>query len=108
MSAQIQGQMSPSARRFLARKLLRGAVVLGLAAGSIFGFVSTAVATSSASQSTSSEFEYVTVSAGQTLWGLAESLAPNTNPQDWMQEVVNLNNLSSTDLIPGQRIAVPQ
>jgi len=48
------------------------------------------------------------VSAGQTLWGLAESLAPNTNPQDWMQEVVNLNNLSSTDLIPGQRIAVPQ
>jgi LysM repeat protein len=108
MSAQIQGQVSPSARRFLARKLLRGAVVLGLAGGSIFGFVSTAVATSSASQSASSEFEYVTVSAGQTLWGLAESLAPNSNPQDWMQEVVNLNNLSSTDLTPGQRIAVPQ
>lgn len=103
MSAQIQGQMSPSARKFL-----RGAVVLGLAAGSIFGFVSTAVATSSTSQSASSDFEYVTVSAGQTLWGLAESLAPNTNPQDWMQEVVNLNNLSTTDLIPGQRIAVPQ
>ena len=103
MSAQIQGQMSPSARKFL-----RGAVVLGLAAGSIFGFVSTAVATSSTSQSASSDFEYVTVSAGQTLWGLAESLAPNTNPQDWMQDVVNLNNLSSTDLIPGQRIAVPQ
>ena len=103
MSAQIQGQMSPSARKFL-----RGAVVLGLAAGSIFGFVSTAVATGSTSQSASSDFEYVTVSAGQTLWGLAESLAPNTNPQDWMQEVVNLNNLSTTDLIPGQRIAVPQ
>jgi LysM repeat protein len=82
-----------------------------LAAGSIFGFVSTAVATGSAansSQAVSSNFDYVTISAGQTLWGLAESLAPNTNPQDWMQEVVNLNNLSSTDLIPGQRIAVPQ
>jgi hypothetical protein len=64
MSAQIQGQMSPSARKFL-----RGAVVLGLAAGSIFGFVSTAVATGSASLSASSDFEYVTVSAGQTLWG---------------------------------------
>jgi hypothetical protein len=106
MSAQIQGQMSPSARKFL-----RSTVVLGLAAASIFGFVTTAMATGSAansSQAASSNFEYVTISAGQTLWGLAESMAPNTNPQDWMQEVVNLNNLTSTDLIPGQRIAVPQ
>lgn len=102
MSAKIQGQISPSARKFL-----RGVVVLSLAAGSIFGFVTTATATASNSAS-SSNFEYVTISAGQTLWGLAESLAPGTNPQDWMQEVVNLNNLTSTDLIPGQRIAVPQ
>ncbi|CAB4609727.1 unannotated protein [freshwater metagenome] len=89
-----------------ARKFFRTAVVVAIATTSIFGFVNTAAANSQTSSS-AAKFEYVTVSAGQTLWDLAEQIAPNTDPQDWMQDVVNLNGLTSTDLKPGQRIALP-
>jgi LysM repeat protein len=92
---------TPAARRFF-----RTAVVVAIATTSIFGFVNTAAANSQTSSS-AAKFEYVTVSAGQTLWDLAEQIAPNTDPQDWMQDVVNLNGLTSTDLRPGQRIAIP-
>ena len=92
---------TPAARRFF-----RTAVVVAIATTSIFGFVNTAAANSQTSSS-AAKFEYVTVSAGQTLWDLAEQIAPNTDPQDWMQDVVNLNGLTSTDLKPGQRLALP-
>ncbi len=89
-----------------ARKFFRTAVVVAIAATSIFGFVNTAAANSQTGSSTA-KFEYITVSARQALWDLAEQIAPNTDPQDWMQDVVNLNGLTSTDLKPGQRIAIP-
>jgi LysM repeat protein len=88
-----------------ARKFFRTAVVVAIATSSLFGFVNGAAANSKAG---SAEFEYVTISAGQTLWSLAEELAPNSDPQDFMQEVVNLNGLTSTDLKPGQRLALPR
>ena len=88
-----------------ARKFFRSAVIVAFAATSVFGFVSTAAANNSASNP--ADFEYVTIEAGQTLWDLAEQVAPGTNPQDWMQDVVNLNGLTSTDLKPGQRLALP-
>jgi hypothetical protein len=88
-----------------ARKFFRTAVVVAIASASIFGFVNGAAANSKAG---SAQFEYVTISAGQNLWSLAEQLAPNKDPQDWMQEVVNLNGLTTTDLQPGQRIAIPE
>jgi hypothetical protein len=88
-----------------ARKFFRSAVIVAIAATSVFGFVSTAAANNSAANS--ADFEYITVESGQTLWDLAEQVAPRSNPQDWMQDVVNLNGLTSTDLQPGQRIALP-
>lgn len=88
-----------------ARKFFRSAVIVAIAATSVFGFVSTAAANNSASKS--ADFQYITVESGQTLWDLAEQVAPESNPQDWMQDVVNLNGLTSTDLKPGQRIALP-
>ena len=87
-----------------ARKFFRGAVIVAIATTSVFGFVSTATANNSSAKAT---FEYITIESGQTLWDLAEKVAPEQNTQDWMQEVVNLNGLTSTDLQPGQRIALP-
>ena len=52
-------------------------------------------------------FNYVTVSAGQTLWGLAKVHAKNESQRDWIAELVELNNLASTDLLPGQKLALP-
>ncbi len=55
----------------------------------------------------SADFEYVTVAGGQSLWGIAESLAPEADPRDVIAEIMSLNQLSSSSVQPGQRIAIP-
>lgn len=63
-----------------------------------------AIATSETSKS---EFTYVTVLAGQSLWQIAAKVAPNQDPRDFIAAVVSLNGLTSADVTPGQRIALP-
>lgn len=63
-----------------------------------------ATATSTASKA---DFTYVTVLAGQSLWQIASKVAPNEDPRDFIAAVVSLNGLSSADVTPGQRIALP-
>lgn len=104
MTTGKQASLTPAARKFI-----RQAIVVAIAGASVFGFgnaafIGGAVANS---ESSSVQYDYVTIEAGQTLWDLAEDVAPNQNPQDWMQDLVNLNGLTSTDLQPGQRIALP-
>lgn len=54
-------------------------------------------------------FEYVTVHAGQSLWDLADRYAGSeVNQREWIASLVELNNLTSNDLQPGQRIALPK
>lgn len=57
--------------------------------------------------STGQTFEYVTVEAGQSLWQLAESLAPAADPRDVIADIVSLNQLADTSIEPGQRLAIP-
>ncbi|GAB3124526.1 LysM peptidoglycan-binding domain-containing protein [Glaciibacter psychrotolerans] len=52
-------------------------------------------------------FSYVTITAGQSLWQLAERLAPHDDPRDVIAEIVALNQLDSADVVPGQRLALP-
>jgi hypothetical protein len=50
----------------------------------------------------------VTVAQGESLWSLAEELAPtNQDPREWIYEVTKLNGLESSDLTPGMRLTVP-
>lgn len=53
------------------------------------------------------EFDYLTVKAGQSLWVIAETLAPEADPRDVIAEIMSLNQLSESSVQPGQRIAVP-
>jgi LysM repeat protein len=53
------------------------------------------------------QFTYVTVSAGESLWQLAEEIAPTADPRDVVADIVNLNQLSSEEVQPGQRLALP-
>jgi LysM repeat protein len=54
------------------------------------------------------KFDYVTVSAGDTLWSIAqENVSSGNDARDYMYELATLNNLESADLTPGQRIALP-
>ena len=52
-------------------------------------------------------FDYVTIEAGQSLWQLAETIAPSQDPRDVIADIVNLNQLASEAVQPGQRLALP-
>ena len=52
-------------------------------------------------------FQYVTVSSGETLWQLAGELAPTADPREVIDQIVQLNQLSSPDVFSGQELAIP-
>jgi hypothetical protein len=52
-------------------------------------------------------FEYVTVDAGQSLWQVAESIAPTADPRDVIDSIVRFNHLESADVYAGQELAIP-
>jgi LysM repeat protein len=79
--------------------LVLGSVVLAVNGGG-----AAAEGTSAAGATT---FEYVTVDSGQSLWELAQSIAPKQDPRDVVADIVNLNQLQSEAVQPGQRLALP-
>lgn len=52
-------------------------------------------------------FHTVTIQSGESLWQLAEEQAPNSDPRDFVQDVVDLNNLPSAAVQAGQKLAIP-
>ncbi|GAA0991982.1 LysM peptidoglycan-binding domain-containing protein [Subtercola frigoramans] len=91
----------------------RGRVLLGtvaslaligtLAALALFGGAP-AIATSNESSST---FTYITVQSGQSLWSIAQSIDPSGDPRDVIAAIESLNQLPSSDVQQGQRLALP-
>lgn len=53
------------------------------------------------------EYTYVSVVAGQSLWSLAGEIAPTADPRDVVIGILEFNGMSSADLVPGQRLALP-
>lgn len=49
----------------------------------------------------------VTIHSGQTLWDVATSDAPSSAPQDVVDRIQQLNNISDAALYPGERLVVP-
>lgn len=50
----------------------------------------------------------ITVNNGQTLWGLAEEYAPQSQDlREWIYEVQQLNDLETATLFPGMQLTVP-
>jgi hypothetical protein len=52
-------------------------------------------------------FQYVTVEPGQSLWQVAESIAPNADPRDVISDIVRLNQLDGSVVHPGEQLAIP-
>src|SRR5690606_2363556 len=52
-------------------------------------------------------FEFVTVETGQSLWQLAEQVAPAADPRDVIAAIMKVNQLSSPDVYAGQELALP-
>ena len=92
-------------------RLVLTSLVVGplVVAGVIGGVVAGVNATSAIATSSSStvEFDYLTINAGDSLWQVAERIAPASDPRDVIADIVSLNQLSSSSVEPGQRIAIP-
>jgi hypothetical protein len=54
-----------------------------------------------------SSFRYLTVQPGESLWSIAQRVAPRSDPRDVIAAFVDLNGLSSGMVQAGERLAVP-
>lgn len=52
-------------------------------------------------------FAEITVMNGETLWSIAEDVAPEADPRDVVAEITRLNALENGSVAAGQRIAIP-
>ncbi len=52
-------------------------------------------------------FETVTVMSGQSLWSIAEQVAPQADPRDVIDDIVRLNALGDGQLDAGQTLSIP-
>ena len=90
----------------------RGRIVAGLLVTAplvgalLFNAVSGTSAVASSEPSTTG-FEYVTVMSGESLWEVAQFVAPETDPRIVISEIVALNQLSSDSVEAGARLAIP-
>lgn len=84
-------------------KFVRALAVLAVA----IGISLTSISGSMAGNQGPTELTYITVQQGDSLWELAALYAPQSDPRDWIAEVVILNALETVDLTPGQQIALP-
>lgn len=90
------------------RAVLTSLVALPLAgalAWSMLGASSAVAAPDAAAQGAS--FVTVTVGPGETLWAIANEVAPAADPRDVVDAIKRLNALDSATLMAGQRLAIP-
>jgi len=66
-----------------------------------------ALGAAAGTQGSAATFSYVTVEPGESLWQVAQEVAPTADPRDVVADILTLNNLSSGEVQPGQRLAIP-
>lgn len=101
-----QGQHPQPRLRLTARgrRVLLALVVAPLVAVITAVAVNGGVATAT---SESTVTEYVTVEAGQSLWTVAQSIAPNDDPREVIAAIESLNGLETSAVTAGERLAIP-
>lgn len=52
-------------------------------------------------------YQRVTVESGQSLWTIAERLAPHADPRDVVSAIADLNGLDGSIVTPGESLAIP-
>lgn len=70
-------------------------------------FNSPAKASDSAEDLTVTPTVTVTVQSGESLWAIAGAVAPERDARDVVAEIVQLNNISTGAVLPGQQLFVP-
>ena len=82
-------------------------LVIGVALAMLNGGRASAGAAQSSGGQSAVTFQTVTIQPGESLWQLAEHEAPNSDPRDFIQDVVSLNDLQSSAVQAGEQIAIP-
>jgi LysM repeat protein len=88
----------------------RGRVVLTTIAATPLVFAALAfalnggMATATVEQGSSS---YITVQSGQSLWQLAEEVAPGEDIREVVAQLLRANALESAEVFPGQKLVLP-
>lgn len=52
-------------------------------------------------------FTEITVMSGESLWSIAQDIAPGADPRDVVDAISTLNMLDSATVSAGQRLAIP-
>jgi LysM repeat protein len=52
-------------------------------------------------------FQTVTVTAGESLWSIAQEVAPSADPRDVVDAIIRLNALDGVTVAAGERLAIP-
>lgn len=88
----------------------RGRLVLGL--GFVFvlmgGWLTLGSGTADAApESAGSATHSIVVQPGDTLWSLAASVAPGTDPREFILRVRDMNAIGTDHVFPGQTLTIP-
>jgi len=89
------------------RRVLLALAAIPLAAGIGFAALSGGSAAASGQTVAVESFDSITVLAGDTLWSIAESVAPAADPRTVIDEIQKLNALGTRSLQIGQTLAIP-
>lgn len=89
------------------RRVVLAVASVPLAIGIAFAALSGGSAVASGEEVATASFETVTVMPGDTLWTIAESIAPGADPRDVIGDITRLNVLQGGALQIGQELAIP-
>lgn len=59
-------------------------------------------------KSATSSFVEVTITEGDTLWGMAQNYSNNDQPKKWIAKVMELNDMQSTMIRSGEKLKLPK
>jgi LysM repeat protein len=82
--------------------LLVSCAVAGLAAGLVLLALASAPRAASSSPPPSAAAAAVIVHSGDSLWSIAQRIAPGSDPRQVVAQLERLNGLSGPALVPGQ------
>jgi LysM repeat protein len=89
------------------RRVVFAVAAVPLAVGIAFAAISGGSAMASGEQTATATFATVTVMPGDTLWSIAEGIAPEADPRDVIGDITRLNLLRGGELQIGQELAIP-
>jgi LysM domain len=109
--AAIRARVARRNARRGVRLTRRGRVVLvallALLAAVLALGIDAARSMASTDASAARQYQTVIVQPGDTLWHIARDVAPDDDPRETVQRLLDLNGLSSPVIVPGQELAVP-